>query len=177
MKRLRFVAAVVFSTFIACSLVSTGYAQQAAASGAAVSPAMLKITVVLTRVNGDKKIASLPFVLMVTKGQPTQVQMSSEVPIPTYTDGKSGYTYRSIGTSMSAYGNQMDGGLYDIGLSISDSQMLVTESTSNGPGRVQNFTSTPHLLLRDGGTVQYAAATDKATGDVIKVDVTLNVIK
>jgi hypothetical protein len=174
MKRLRFVAAVVFSTFIACSLVSTGYAQQAPATTA---PVMLKVTVVLSRVNGDKKIASLPFVLMVTKGQSSQVQMSSEVPIPTYTDGKSGYSYRSIGTNIMASGNHIDGGLYDIGLSISDSQMLITESTTNGPGRVQNFTSTPHLLLRDGGTVQYAAATDKATGDVVKVDVTLNVIK
>ena len=41
----------------------------------------------------------------------------------------------------------------------------------------QNFTNRSSLLLRDGQTLQYSAAVDKSSGEVIKLDVTLNVIK
>ena len=33
------------------------------------------------------------------------------------------------------------------------------------------------MLLRDGQTMQYASATDSVTGEVVKIDVTLNVLK
>jgi hypothetical protein len=38
--------------------------------------------------------------------------------------------------------------------------------------RYQSFTSSNRLILRDGQTVQYTAATDKTSGEVIKLDVT-----
>lgn len=184
MKRLRLVAAVVLSTFIACTLVSTGYAQGAGPKpGEQLRPAdpILKITVVLSRVNGEKKIANLPFVLLVTpNGGPTTVQMSSQVPIPitTVNEGKSvsSYQYQNIGTNMNVQASPLEGGAFSISLSVNDSQVLADSGTT-GVGRMQSFTSSTKITLKDGGTIQYNAATDKMTGDVVKVDVTLNVIK
>ena len=188
MKRLRTVAAVVLSTVIACSLVSTGHAQQPQPAGGSrpagtLQPAepILKITVVLSRVNGEKKIANLPFVLLVTpNGGPTTVQMSSQVPIPitTVNDGKSvsSYQYQNIGTNMNVQASPLEGGAYNISLSVNVSQELAP-AEGFSTGRTQSFTSSTRITLKDGGSIQYNAATDKMTGDLVKVDVTLNVIK
>lgn len=181
MKKLRFVIAVVLSAVLASTFGSTGYARQAP-QPRVQSTQMLKLTVVLSRVNGEKKIANLPFVLLVTpKEGPTTVTMSSQVGFPTTTinEGKTvtGYQYQNIGTSMNAQATDLDGGLFSISLSINDQQMLNDGAVKEAPGRRQDFSSSTKLLLRDGGTIQYNAATDKATGDVVKVDVTLNVIK
>ena len=41
----------------------------------------------------------------------------------------------------------------------------------------QSFSSAMHLIMKDGQTTQYTTATDKISGEVVKVDVTLNVIR
>ena len=41
----------------------------------------------------------------------------------------------------------------------------------------RNFTSNFSLLLKDGQTAQYASATDPVSGETLKVDVTINVLK
>jgi hypothetical protein len=41
----------------------------------------------------------------------------------------------------------------------------------------RSFTMTNSMLMRDGQTVQFATATDKVTGETIRVDVTLSVVK
>jgi len=42
---------------------------------------------------------------------------------------------------------------------------------------VRQYRSTMTLLLKDGQTVQRSMATDPVSGRVLKVDVTLNVVK
>jgi len=180
-KHLRFVATVVLSTFIACSLVSTGYARQAAGpkppDQLAAAPATFKLTVVLSRVNGEKRVANLPFVMILAASDRSSVQMSSQVPIPTITEGKSGYTYQNVGTNMNASVSPREGGAYLVNLTVNDSQVLSDTNGTGLSGRIQSFTVQSPLVLKDGGSIQFNAATDKTTGDVVKVDVTLNVIK
>lgn len=181
MKNLRLVSAMLLCGVLVASAVGVR-AEPAGQTPrtddvSRLAPPTVRVTVVLSRVNGEKKIANLPFVLMITADErPTQVQMSSEVPIPVVVDGKSSFQYRSIGTNMNATAKPLDGGQFIVALQISDSQML-SDAPAPAQGRVQNFSSSPRLVLRDGQTIQYAAATDKTTGDVVKVDVTLNVVK
>jgi hypothetical protein len=42
---------------------------------------------------------------------------------------------------------------------------------------IQSFRSQVNLLLRDGQTMQATVASDPVTGHVLKLEVTLNVIK
>jgi len=42
---------------------------------------------------------------------------------------------------------------------------------------LRSFNSSFQVLLRDGQTNQYTSATDPVTGEVTKIDVTLNVLK
>jgi hypothetical protein len=194
-KHLRLIATVVLGTFIACSMVSTGHAQQQAAATPTPTPTpvvttTLKLTVVISRFSGDKKTGSLPFVLMVIPaGDSTSIQMGGSVPLYMSTtvdkDQKAvtSWTYQPIGTRITATagrGGANDAGQFSVTLTVDDSQLASDTSdagSSSRPGRIQNFTSMSRLLLRDGQTVQYIAATDKTSGEVAKLDVTLNVIK
>jgi hypothetical protein len=41
----------------------------------------------------------------------------------------------------------------------------------------RSFNSSFQALLRDGQTTQYVSATDPVSGEVMKIDVTLNLLK
>jgi hypothetical protein len=45
------------------------------------------------------------------------------------------------------------------------------------PMAFRTFSFSNTLALRDGQTVQFATATDKITGEVLKVEVTITVMK
>ncbi len=173
-----------------------------AQAGQAVVPVTLKLTVVISRFTGEKKTGNLPFSLMVIPGQGerdgerTELQAGARVPVPqtTFSASVSGgaattpqtsYSYQQFGTNISAAGRLLDAGsnAYSVWLNVTDSQLLsdTPEQAQYAQGvrlpRYQSFTSSNRLILRDGQTVQYTAATDKTSGEVIKLDVTLNVIK
>jgi hypothetical protein len=42
---------------------------------------------------------------------------------------------------------------------------------------LQSFRSSQTLILKDCQTTQYTTATDKVSGEVVKIDVTLTVVK
>lgn len=164
-------------------------------------PVTLKLTIVIARYNGEKKVGSLPFQVMVIPGalperdgDRTELQTGARIPVPTTTfaaaspgglpnQPQTSYSYQQFGTNISASARGVDGTAYNIGLNVTDSQLLSEspEQVQYAQGlrmpRYQSFTSSNRLILRDGQTVQYTAATDKTSGEVIKLDVTLNVIK
>ena len=188
---MRLTAAMVLVTALVLSGAGAVQAQQAGRAGAetTVTPVPvipLKVTVTISRYEGDKRTASLPFVLWVNTGDSGNIQMGSDVPVPQMTFGSmkdgvatptTSYTYRTLGTNISCSAKALGDGLFRLSLDVQDSQVF-RQSTSGAPGPVfQNFRSNNSPILRDGGTVQFAVATDKTTGEVVKLDVTLNLVK
>ena len=160
------------------------------------SAVTLKVTVTISRWEGEKKVSSSPYILMVvpsygkraTEGQDgdyTSVQMGSETPVPQPTvgqgDGKvvASYSYRTLGTNINVAGRPVDGGQYNLSVSVQDSQLSGMQTVAGGPSvpRFQTFKASNRLTMRDGQTTQYAVATDTITGQVTKLDVTMNVVK
>jgi len=149
----------------------------------------LQVTVVISRYQGEraeKRTSSLPFTMRVNANdRPTSVRMGAEVPVPTVSFSKetgtsvSSYSIRSIGTNIDCSAEVIEGGRYVLQLTVSDSQIQAPqkETPANLPLGSQSFSSSHRLVIRDGETIQQTAATDKSTGETIKVDVTLNVIK
>ena len=146
----------------------------------------LKVTVVISRMQGEKKTANLPFTLSVnTNDQRTQLRMGADVPLPmtaaTATTPVS-YSYKSIGTNIDCGADTLEDGRYRLMLTITDSQVFSDSTkdattTVRGVPSYQSFTTTTPLILRDGQSTQFTTATDKLTGEVVRVDVTLNVVK
>ncbi len=145
----------------------------------------LKVDVVITRFEGDKKTSSLPFSLWVRTRNNAAVRMGSEVPMPATSDGKASVSYRSVGTSIDCRADLPVAGLFNINITIQDSSVYGQEKTGqassiglvSGYPLIRSFSSNNSLMLRDGQTADYVMATDKVTGEVLKASVTLTLVK
>jgi hypothetical protein len=147
----------------------------------------LKIQLVISRHNGDKKISSLPYTLWVTANEKrmTSVRMGVQVPVPTSMITKEGvlpsYNYRDVGTNIDCLAQGPIDGLYNLEIKLNDSSVSFdpkeSGQTLKGVAAFRNFTSNFSILVRDGQTAQYASATDPLSGETVKVDVTINVLK
>lgn len=184
---LRSVMCLFGSVFAMIAMAGSGaVAQEKPPAEPRVAATPLKVTVVISRFQGEKKTGSLPFTVTLNTGQRTSLRMGTEVPVPQPTIAKdqviSSYSYRPVGTSIDCSAGQLEGdGRFSIQLTVSDTQVSMDTSpeisATRGLPRFQTFTSTATLMLRDGQSMQYTAATDKTTGEVVKLDVTLNIVK
>lgn len=152
----------------------------------------LEIQVVIARYQGEKRVSSMPYVMAVNaNGAPASLNMGADVAIPSGpitppADGKPSpvvmYNYRSIGTNIVCGATTADEGRFDLNISIDDSSVFVKEdgAPSTGVGNMpafRSFKSRNTLLLRDGQTRQYTAATDRVSSETIRIEVMLKVVK
>ncbi len=183
------------------SLITTGLAalvlllSTASASAQNVSPnaapapnpgIVLKVTVNISRWEGDKKVGNSPYVLMVVPswgemaarnqdGQRTSLQMGSEYPLPLGSDGK--VNYKTLGTNINVSAHPVENGKYNVYVSVQDTQVDRPKPGQGGLPSFQNFRADNRLVMADGQTIQYTVATDAVTGQIVKLDVTMNVLK
>ncbi len=137
---------------------------------------------------------------------PAVLRMGIEVPVPVpIGPSKENATvfqsiqYKNVGTSIDCRaGVAAADGRFRLELNIEQSSIYSTVDDkgrraggASGDGRAQNvnevggggvpmfrtFRATFVPLLRDGQTVQYTAATDPVSGEVVKIDVTVTVVK
>jgi hypothetical protein len=184
MIRLLTVAAVL------CSSAALSAQDRAASARPAMVP--LKMTVVLSRYQGEKKISSLPYTLFVTANdaEVTRVRMGTQVPVPTTlfqpqtgAPPVQSYNYKDVGTNIDCRAAS-EGDVFRVMLTVTDSAVYFPDKTeamvasaSTGAPAFRNFNSTVQVLLRDGQTVQYTSVADPVSGQTIKLEATLNVLK
>ena len=154
----------------------------------------LKVQLVVSRTGVDKKvISSLPYTIWVTANdkKTTSVRMGVQVPVvmTSFSAAKDGatpvpsssYSYRDVGTNIDCWANGQADGLFTLDIKLNDSSVSFDSKDPNqtlkGVPAFRNFTSNFSILLKDGQTAQYASATDPVSGETVKVDVTINVLK
>ena len=159
----------------------------------------LKVTVVLSRYQGDKRLSGLPYVFGVTAapgggGPRTSLRMGVDVPVVQTVFGaakaeapvipQSSYTYRNVGTSIDCQAAGPFSGVYQLNMTVADSSIQLQPPTKEpAPETLRHvpsfrtLNSTFTVLMRDGQTSQHTSATDPVSGEVMKIDVTLNVLK
>jgi hypothetical protein len=156
------------------------------------------VEVVISRYQGDKKVSSLPYALTVNaayfdvRGQHrTILRMGGQVPVPVMfpalgPDGKSvtGITgggpvqYKEIGTQIDCSARPLDDGRFELFISVEDTALAPPPGGEPGSlPALRTFASSNTIVLRDGQTRQFTAASDRITGEVVRVDVTLRVAK
>ena len=152
----------------------------------------LKVTVAISRWSGDKKVGNSPYILMVVpswgaraergmEGEATSLQMGSDYPLgvnTTIVEGKpvTGMSYKALGTNIRITGKPADDGRYTLYVMVQDTQ-VDKPAANNMPPSFQTFRADNRLTMKDGQTLQYTMATDAISGQVLKLDVTLNVLK
>jgi hypothetical protein len=169
----------------------TAYAQEKpepppAPQGKTPSPQVpLRVQVVVTKLLGEKTLSSVPYSLsVVTDDVRTSLRMGMDVPI--LMPGTESYAMRPIGTNIDCQAGVRPNGQYRLALTVSDSAIVAPNAPESSPAipnsgapyqTMRNFTSSFALLLRDGQTAQHTAATDPVSGETVRIDVTLNVLK
>jgi hypothetical protein len=142
----------------------------------------VKVQVVISRYEGDKKVSSLPYTLAVTasdyaSSQKAMIRMGSSIPVPQPAGGgTTAYVMQSVGTNIDCRVSTMEDSRYAVYVSINDSSIMERRSPDAVP-TLRNFISDNTVVLRDGQTSQFTAVADKNTGEIVKVDVTLTVEK
>ncbi len=155
----------------------------------------LKVMLVLSEFDGEKKISSLPYGLFVsTADRSTRVRSGMRVPVATgsfgtgATAGNAGtisplvntqLTYLDVGTNIDCSAQAEDDGRYKLMITIDRSSIAGEPSSVGNLGNpiIRQFRSDFALSLKDGQTIESVMATDPLTGHVLRVGVTLNVAK
>jgi hypothetical protein len=150
----------------------------------------LELEVVISRYTSDnKKISSLPYSVAVNAGeraQPTKLRMGANVPVPTASFGGpaapanavTSYNYQSVGTNIDSSARPLGEGRFVVTISVEERSVVQpTAGATPVAPVIRNFETQNNLVLRDGQTRQFTAASDRVTGEVVKVDVTLKVVK
>jgi hypothetical protein len=169
---------------------------QGSARPAAGAPVPLKIQLVLSRFQGEKKLSSVPYTLSVTANEGSgsaRVRMGVQMPIPSVNIGATGavpsYNYKDLGTNIDCSANSGPDGQYKVQLTVADSSVYFQEQDAAKPNvppvpshlvgvpAFRSFTSTFTTWLRDGQTSQYTSVPDQVSGQVLKIDATLTVLK
>jgi hypothetical protein len=156
-------------------------------SGAERRPSVtLRVQLVITRFQGEKKLASLPYTFVVTAGGPrARMRMGVDTPVPVTAaasaDGKPtsmSFQYRNVGTNIDCAAFDRGEGRYQLSLGVENSSALTGAGASiEGAPLFRRFDTNLDPLLRDGQSLQTIASTDPVTGEVVKIDVTMNVVK
>jgi hypothetical protein len=154
----------------------------------------LRVQLVISRFQGDKKLASLPYTFVVTTGGArARMRMGVDTPVPVTSTSEGGkqttsIQYRNVGTNIDCAAWDKGDGRYQLSIGVENSSALALEKgpTSGNPAGEANTTGVPLFRrfdanldpwLRDGQSVQTVASTDPVTGEVVKIDVTMNVIR
>jgi len=156
----------------------------------------IDVEVVIARYQGDKKLSSLPYMLNVNASAqrlPTRLRMGGAVPMPTMApatmaDGKplpvvggGPVQYVDVGTNIDSSARPLPDGRFEVFVSVEDKWVVNAPQAAQSPISslpfVRSFQTSNTLVLRDGQTRQFTTAADRVTGEVVKVEVTLRVVK
>jgi hypothetical protein len=196
MKKTAIVLAFVAGLgILAPRLVAQDQAKAEDQAQTGVHPTPLKIQVVFTEFEGDKKIKSLPYTFLITADpgrglELAKVRIGNRVPL--YTGKEGGLQYFDVGTNLDCRADRLENGKFGVKLSLERSwvqgDVLVpvgrpTELPAAGSSGqfkeplIGQYKTDVYLLLRDGQTVDSTVATDPLSGKVMKIELTLTVLK
>ena len=102
--------------------------------------------------------------------------MGSQIPIALPGNQGPSFEYKNVGTNIDCSATSTDDGRFQVYVSIEDTSVMERRPSDSAP-TLRTFLTRNSVVLKDGQSSQYTAAADKTTGEVVKVDVTLNVEK
>jgi hypothetical protein len=139
----------------------------------------VRVQIVAARYSGDKKISSHPYELvMFADGARKLLRVGAEVPLsPGTPGGKENTFYKSIGTDIVCEVSRDDAGRFRANVTVTSSSLYPSDQRPSARPTFRNYNLSGVAHVRDGQTTELATATDTITGEVIKVEVTVNVVK
>ncbi|HKW89137.1 MAG TPA: hypothetical protein VJN21_10305 [Candidatus Acidoferrales bacterium] len=173
---------------------------QQASSAPTTAMTHLRVDLVLTEFNGEKKISSLPYTMYVLANPNHEnwesLRMGVKVavadrPVPASVAANPNlqsvqFNWQNMGTNIDCFAQPEGDGRYQVGGKIDRSSIYSADQTGGAEEQPQvlggmpimrSFNSGFNLVLRDGETGEGVSATDPFNGHVLKVSVTIHVVK
>jgi hypothetical protein len=151
-------------------------------------PTPVKVQIVFTEYDGDKKVSSMPYSFTVITdekmGGRYSTSLRTGIRVPIETDGKDQKTtYMDIGSNIDCGINAEDDGRFHVFLIFDRSALYPNKSSEgermvanpNGQPIVRQFRTAENLILKDGQSSENLLATDPLNGHTLRVSVTINV--
>jgi len=150
----------------------------------------VKVQIVFTELDGEKKISSMPYTFTVPAsekaGNNYGASLRTGVRIPIEIDGKDQKTtYMDVGSNIDCRIQSQEDGRFLISWIFERSALYPNKSSEgerlvaepNGLPLVRQFRTNESLLLKDGQTSENTLSTDPLNGHTMRVSVTINVLK
>jgi hypothetical protein len=151
----------------------------------------IKVQIVLSEYDGDKKISSMPYSFVTLADDrfwgTYNTSLRTGVRIPIEIDGKDQKTtYMDVGLNIDCGIKTEDEGRYFVRLTLERSSLYPSGSSGdeklgtsrpNSQPLVRQFRTSENLILKDGQASENIMSTDPLNGHVIRVSVSINVLK
>lgn len=150
----------------------------------------IKVQIVFTEYEGEKKVSSMPYTFMVVSddrvGGYYSTTLRTGVRIPVETEGKDQKTtYMDIGANIDCGVRSEEDGRFRVYLTFDRSALYPNKSAEgerlvnepNGLPLVRQFRTSEGLILKDGQSSENILSTDPLNGHTLRVSVTINVQK
>lgn len=159
----------------------------------------VKVQIIITEFEGDKKVKSLPYTLYMNAADAPELKPATWVKlrvgsrVPVYTGGTTGnMTYLDVGTNIdarSAYTGEgrlllylkierswVEGGV-SVPVGKSDGAASETFSGHFQEPIIRAFQSEFDMKLREGQSIESTMATDPISAKVLKIDISFTIVK
>ena len=143
------------------------------------NPIPIKVQVVFARYAGEKKISNLPYALSLgAPGRPARLRMGIEVPV-SVGKGTGTLQYKNVGANLDCSAEPLEDGRYRLELTVVQSSIYAPEGdkTNSDSPLFRSFNASFTEFLRDTQSATHVLAADPVSGEVLKLDVTLALIK
>ena len=150
----------------------------------------LRLEIVFEKYQGEKRVTSEPYMLSLNAndkgpgGFPRggKIRMGIEIPMRMDRVGDKevpgNVIYRSIGNAADCIVASVDQARFKVDCTFEQSSIPSGSSTTGiVPPMLRTFRSETSVILRDNQTTQYTTATDPVSSEVLKVAITLSVVK
>lgn len=152
----------------------------------------VQVKIVFSEFEGERKVKSLPYTLLVRepRGESSwsKIRMGSRVPVLTGTSPNmpAQWQYIDVGTNIDCRASQAPDGRYRLSLMMERSWAEGEAQSSEGKSSntegfhqpvIRQFRSDSEVIIHAGQTLETNFATDPVSGKVIKIEVTLEVLK
>ena len=148
----------------------------------------LRVLITIARFEGEKKASNLPFTLLVNAGQGgrTSLRMGIEVPVrvgpsPDKEGKGNSYNYRNVGTNIDCHADSLDDGRFNLEIRAEQSSVGTTADKLTAVAAdlpfFRTFNTSFNALLRDGQTATHVAATDPVSGESVRIEVGITVVR
>lgn len=178
-----------FTLLLTCAL---GNAQEKSGTNEKAKPITpVRLQVVLTEYDGEKKVASLPYSFLVYSeqgghtGYSTFTRVGVRVPVPGV--GKDGQAqFADVGSNIDCAVQTEEDGRFTVHLSLERSSLYfqgrgdekgVIKTAEGGQPYIPTIRTQSWVVLKDGQTLEALMAADPLNGHVFRINVTLNVQK